>query len=97
MLCCGVRGASLAADLRHCPDAKSTNSLATLNDAGFMGDESMPSFNEASRVKPVSSIVPDQIPALSYDECLARLALALEERGSGILDECAEPIGVTAD
>jgi hypothetical protein len=65
-----------------------------------MGDDSMPSFNEASGAKPESSIVPDQIPALSYDECLARLALALEERGSGILDELAEPIEVrptTAD
>jgi hypothetical protein len=55
----------------------------------------MPSLNEASGANLVSSIVPDQIPALSYDECLARLALALEERGSGNLDGFAELIRTT--
>jgi hypothetical protein len=41
----------------------------------------------------VPSIVPSQMPAMSDDECLARLAKALQEHDSGRLDEVARLIG----
>jgi hypothetical protein len=41
----------------------------------------------------VPSIVPSQMPAMSDDECLARLAKALVEHDSGQLDEVARLIG----
>ena len=41
----------------------------------------------------VPSIVPSQLPAMSDDECLARLAKAVEEHDSGQLDEVARLIG----
>ena len=40
----------------------------------------------------VPSIVPSQLPAMS-DECLVRLAKAVEEHDSGQLDEVARLIG----
>ena len=40
-------------------------------------------------MKPVPSIVPSDIPALSDDECLLRLAQALEDHDSDHLDEVA--------
>ncbi len=43
-------------------------------------------------MKPVPSIVPSDIPALSDDECLVRLAQAVEEHDSGDLDEVARLI-----
>ena len=43
--------------------------------------------------KPVPSIVPSDIPALSDDECVLRLARAVEEHDSGHLDEVARLIG----
>jgi hypothetical protein len=43
--------------------------------------------------KPVPSIVPSDIPALSDDECLVRLAQAVEDQDSEHLDEVARLIG----
>lgn len=44
-------------------------------------------------LKPVPSIVPSDIPALSDDECLVRLAQALEVHDAEDLDEVARLIG----
>lgn len=44
-------------------------------------------------VRPVPSIVPSDIPAMSDDECLVRLARAVEARDSEHLDEVARLIG----
>jgi hypothetical protein len=43
-------------------------------------------------MKPVPSIVPSDIPALSDDECLVRLAQAVEAHDSDHLDEVARLI-----
>jgi hypothetical protein len=45
------------------------------------------------RRRPSPSIVADDIPALSYDECLERLARAVAEPDSNQLDEVARLIG----
>ena len=45
------------------------------------------------RARPVPSIVPDEIPAMSDDECLVRLAQAVADPDSGRLDEVARLIG----
>ena len=44
-------------------------------------------------LKTVPSIVPSDIPAMSDDDCLRRLAQALEEHNSEHLDEVARLIG----
>jgi hypothetical protein len=44
-------------------------------------------------LKTVPSIVPGDIPAMSDDDCLRRLAQALEEHDSEHLDEVARLIG----
>jgi hypothetical protein len=44
-------------------------------------------------MRPVPSIVPSDIPAMSDDECLVRLARAVEKRDSEQLDEVARLIG----
>jgi hypothetical protein len=43
--------------------------------------------------RPVPSIVPSDIPAMSDDECLTRLAQAIEAQDSEQLDEVARLIG----
>ena len=48
---------------------------------------------QAELARPVPSIIPDDIPALSDDECLARLARAVEKHDSTQLDEVARLIG----
>jgi hypothetical protein len=48
---------------------------------------------EAELTRPVPSIIPGDIPALSDDECLARLARAVEKHDSTQLDEVARLIG----
>jgi hypothetical protein len=48
---------------------------------------------QADFVKRVPSIVPSEIPTMSDDECLARLAQAVEDRDSVKLDEVARLIG----
>jgi hypothetical protein len=44
-------------------------------------------------MRPVPSIVPGDIPAMSDDECLMRLAQAVRDQDSGQLDEVARLIG----
>ena len=44
-------------------------------------------------MRQVPSIVPHDIPAMSDDECLLRLAKAVEEQDSEHLDEVAQLIG----
>ena len=44
-------------------------------------------------LKPVPSIVPSDIPTMSDDECLVRLAQAVAEQDSDRLDEVARLIG----
>jgi len=50
---------------------------------------------QTDRARPVPSIVPSQIsvPEMSDDECLIRLAQAVEARDSARLDEVARLIG----
>ena len=45
------------------------------------------------RIGAVPSIVPSELFALSDDECVARLAQAIEARDLGDLDEVAQLIG----
>jgi hypothetical protein len=54
--------------------------------------DSMPVM-PADRARVAPSIVPSQMPALSDDECLLRLAQAIEEHDSERLDEVARLIG----
>ena len=42
---------------------------------------------------PMPSIVPNDVPTMSDDECLIRLAQALEDHDSEHLDEVARLIG----
>ena len=44
-------------------------------------------------IRAVPSIVPSDLPALSDDECLVRLARAVEDHDSEDLDEVARLIG----
>jgi hypothetical protein len=53
----------------------------------------MSNAKRADLTKPMPSIVPSDIPALSDDECLERLQRAIEEQDSGHLDEVARLIG----
>jgi hypothetical protein len=56
----------------------------------------MPAPQPAPQIDPmnrVPSIVPGDIPALSDDECLIRLAQAVEDHDSEHLDEVARLIG----
>jgi hypothetical protein len=47
---------------------------------------------QTDRSRPMPSIVPGDIPAMSDDECLMRLAKAIEEHDSEHLDEVARLI-----
>jgi hypothetical protein len=59
---------------------------------GFTGADSMPAI-AADLMRAVPSIVPSDIPTLSDDECLLRLARAVQEHDSEHLDEVAQLIG----
>ena len=50
------------------------------------------SANATDLIRAVPSIVPGDIPAMSDDECLLRLAQAIEEHDTGHLDEVARLI-----
>ena len=52
----------------------------------------MPSI-QTDLLRPVPSIVPSDAPAMSDDECLVRLAQALDDHDAGDLDEVARLIG----
>jgi hypothetical protein len=68
--------------------ANSTQSVRRLLDAGFMGADSMPA-RETDLIRAVPSIVPSDIHDMSDDECLRRLARAIEEHDTAHLDEVA--------
>ncbi|MBV8925384.1 MAG: hypothetical protein JOZ74_08455 [Bradyrhizobium sp.] len=53
----------------------------------------MPAIIEVDRLKPSPSIVAPDLPALSDDECLERLARAIAAPDSDCLDEVARLIG----
>jgi hypothetical protein len=53
----------------------------------------MPEIIRADRIRPAPSIVPPDLPALSDDECLLRLARALETPDHARLDEVVRLIG----
>ena len=48
--------------------------------------------SQTDRLRPMPSIVPADFPAMSDDECLMRLAKAVEEHDSEHLDEVARLI-----
>jgi hypothetical protein len=48
---------------------------------------------QTARIRPVPSMVPNDIPAMSDDECIVRLAQAVRDQDSGHLDEVARLIG----
>ena len=56
--------------------------------AGYNGADSMPAI-ATDLLKTVPSIVPSDVPTLSDDECLRRLAQAVEAHDSEHLDEVA--------
>jgi hypothetical protein len=73
-------------------DAKSTHLRPSFALAGIKECDSMQDLlSELAR--PVPSIVPSDVPAMSDDECLARLAKAVAEHDSADLDEVARLIG----
>jgi hypothetical protein len=51
------------------------------------------SDTQTAIIKMVPSIVPSNVPAMSDDECLVRLAQAVENHDSDYLDEVARLIG----
>jgi hypothetical protein len=51
------------------------------------------SDTQTDLMRPVPSIVPSDIPAMSDDECLMRLAQAVRDQDSEHLDEVARLIG----
>ena len=53
----------------------------------------MPDAMQAELIRPVPSIIPGDMPALSDDDCLARLARAVEAHDAAQLDEVALLIG----
>ena len=57
----------------------------------FTGADSMPAI-VTDLIRAVPSIVPNGIPAMSDDECLFRLAQAIEEHDTEHLDEVARLI-----
>jgi hypothetical protein len=56
-----------------------------------MGADSMPAI-ATDLIRAVPSIIPSDIPALSDDECLLRLARAIEDHDIEHLDEVAQLI-----
>jgi hypothetical protein len=78
---------------RHAEAAKSTQCRTSLRLAGLDGGDSMRVIEAELKLKPVPSIVPADIPLMSDDECLRRLAKAVEEHDSEHLDEVARLIG----
>jgi hypothetical protein len=71
--------------------AKSTYSRITFAAAGFAGSDGMHELpTDLMQVAP--SIIPSDIPALSDDECMVRLARAIHDHDSAHLDELARLI-----
>jgi hypothetical protein len=82
-----------AASPRHEASSKKTHSPTTLESAGFPRGDSMPDIIQTDLMRPVPSIVPHDIPAMSDEECLIRLAQAVRDHNSERLDEVARLIG----
>jgi hypothetical protein len=59
---------------------------------GFKGAEPMPAI-ATDLMRAVPSIIPSDNPAMSDDECLVRLAQAVEDHDHAQLDEVARLIG----
>jgi hypothetical protein len=59
---------------------------------GFMGADSMPAI-ATELTSAVPSIIPSDVPALSDEECLVRLARAVEAHDDEHLDEVVRLIG----
>jgi hypothetical protein len=77
---------------RRPPGAKKTHSEATIPSVGFHhGGDSMRDL-QADPSRPVPLAVPGNMPAMSDDECLIRLAKAVREHDSEHLDEVARLI-----
>jgi hypothetical protein len=73
--------------------AKSSYSPLSIGLAGFLEvNDSMPMI-QTDLMKTVPSIVPSDVPAMSDEECLRRLAQAVAEHESEHLDEVARLIG----
>jgi hypothetical protein len=73
--------------------AKSSYSPLIINLAGFLEvNDSMPMI-QTDLMKTVPSIVPSDVPGMSDEECLRRLAQAVAEHDSKHLDEVARLIG----
>jgi hypothetical protein len=72
--------------------AKSTYSPRNFEAVRLRGDDFMPA-TQTDLLRSVLSIVPSDIPALSDDECLVRLAQAVAHQDSEHLDEVARLIG----
>jgi hypothetical protein len=71
--------------------AKSTYSPTRLASAGFAGGDAMHDY-QADSMQAAPSIIPSDIPALSDDECLVRLARAIDNHDTAHLDELARLI-----
>jgi hypothetical protein len=72
--------------------ANSTQSVPTLHPCRvFTGADSMPAI-ATDLIRAVPSIIPSDIPAMSDDECLLRLAQAVEEHDTEHLDDVARLI-----
>jgi len=59
---------------------------------GFAKGDSMPDI-QTDLARPIPSIIPPEIPAMSDDECLIRLAQAVKHPESAHLEEVARLIG----
>jgi hypothetical protein len=79
---------------RHGQAAKSTQSGQNLQrlPVSQTGVDLMP-VNTTDLIRAVPSIIPSDTPALSDDECLLRLARAIEDHDFEHLDEVARLIG----
>jgi hypothetical protein len=83
-----------AIPLRHGPAAKSTQSGQNLwgLPVSQAGVDSMPAIT-TDLIRAVPSIIPSDTPTLSDDECLLRLARAIEDHDFEHLDEVVRLMG----
>jgi hypothetical protein len=77
----------------HSAQTKSTQLPQGLYGAGLHGGYSMPDSLQAELIRSVPATIPGDILTLSDEECLARLARAIEVRDSAQLEEVARLIG----
>jgi hypothetical protein len=77
---------------RHAAGAKSTQFKSSIHPPDIYGADPMPDI-QVDRSLMAPSILPADVPELSDDECIARLARAVETPDSARLDEVAALIG----